>query len=56
MNAFFEFRSNIQRVKDAANILADRHGSNSRVTIIGTRHLLIAWHWRPADRASVPGT
>lgn len=56
MNAYFEFRSTIQRVKEAATILANRHGWHSRVTIIGTRHLLIAWHWHPSDRAAEPAT
>ena len=48
-NVFFEFRSTLARVRDAAHILSNRHGWDSRVTIIGTRHLLLVWHWHPSD-------
>lgn len=55
MNSYFEFRSTLGRLRDAAHILANRHGWDSRVTIIGTRHLLIAWHWHPSDKAKGTG-
>lgn len=50
MRRYFEFRSTLGRLCDACIILANRHSWNSRVTIIGTRHLIVAWHWHPADR------
>jgi hypothetical protein len=49
-NYHFEFRSTLGRLRDALTILSNRHGWDSRVTIIGTRHVLIAWHWHPDPR------
>lgn len=55
MNRYFEFRSTLGRVRDAAAILANRHGWDSRATIIGTRHLMIVWHWHPSGRGELEG-